>query len=44
MLIIDAYVEGKTGPITLYEVYYPLFNSKTLFKLDLSLCKGLKIH
>ena len=29
MLIIDAYVEGKTGPVTLYEVYYPLFNSKT---------------
>ena len=44
MLIIDAYVEGKTGPVTLYEVYYPLFNSKTLFKLDLSLCKGLKIN
>ena len=44
MLIIDAYVEGKTGPVTLYEVYYPLFNSKTLYKLDLSFCKGLKIN
>ena len=44
MLVIDAYVEEKKGPVTLYEVYYPLFNSKTLFKLDLSICKGLKIN
>ena len=43
MLVIDAFIEGKTGPTTLYEVYYPLLNSPTLFKLDLSICKGIKI-
>ena len=44
MLVIDAYVEGKTGPMPLYEVYYPLFNSPYLFQLDLSICDGLKIN
>ena len=44
MLVIDAYVEGKTGPFPLYEVYYPLFNSPYLFQLDLSICDGLKIN
>ena len=44
MLVIDAYVEGKTGPMSLYEVYYPLFNSPYLFQLDLSICDGLKIN
>ena len=43
MLIMDAYLEGKTGPMPIYEVYYPLFNSPTLFQLDLSICEGLKI-
>ena len=43
MLIIDTYVEGKTGPVSLYEVFYPLFNSPVLFQLDLSICEGLKI-
>ena len=43
ILVIDAYLEGKTGPKTLYEVYYPLFNSPYLFQLDLSICDGLKI-
>ena len=44
MLKIDAFVEGKTGPMSLYEVYYPLFNSPTLFQLDLSICEGMKIN
>ena len=43
ILVIDAYIEGKTGPVPLYEVYYPLFNSPTLFQLDLSICEGLQI-
>ena len=43
ILVIDAYLEGKIGPKTLYEVYYPLFNSPYLFQLDLSICDGLKI-
>ena len=44
MLVIDAYLEGKTGPFTLYEVFYPLLNSPTLFQLDLSICEGLQIN
>ena len=44
ILVIDAYVEGKTGPVALYEVYYPLFDSKILYKLDLSFCKGIRIN
>ena len=43
MLVINAEVEGKTGPIPIYEVYYPLFNSPFLFQLDLSICDGLKV-
>ena len=43
MLVINAEVEGKTGPIPIYEVYYPLYNSPFLFQLDLSICNGLKI-
>ena len=43
ILVINAYIGGKTGPVNLYEVYYPLFNSEKLYKLDLSICEGLKI-
>ena len=42
ILVIDAYIEGKTGPLSLYEVYYPLSGSK-LSQLDLTICEGLKI-
>ena len=44
MLVINAYIEGKTGPKPIYEVYYPLFNSPFLFQLDLSICDGLEIN
>ena len=43
ILVIDAYVEGKTGPLTLYEVYYPLSDS-ILSKLDLTICEGIKVN
>ena len=44
MLKIDALIEGKTGPATFYEVFYPLFNSPTLHQLNLSICEGIKIN
>ena len=42
ILKIDALIEGKQGPIALYEIYYP-FNNISLYQLDLSICEGIDI-
>ena len=39
ILKMDAYIEGKMGPIVVYEVFYPL-DSKNLVQLDISICEG----
>ena len=44
ILKMDTYIEGKTGPTSLYEIFYPLENSENLVKLDLTPCEGEKIH
>ena len=36
--------EGKKIPKVEYEIYYPLYNSNNLTKLDLSVCKDTKIQ
>ena len=43
ILKMDTYIEGKTGPTSLYEIFYPLENSENLVKLDLTPCEGEKI-
>ena len=40
---IDAKIEGKTGPSTIYEVYYPLLDPYKLEKLDLTICEGNQV-
>ena len=42
VLKMDAYIEGKTGPTVVYEVFYPL-DSEHLSQLDISICEGEKI-
>ena len=41
ILKVDAFVDGKIGPKTEYEVYYP-FTDK-LHQLDISICEGIDI-
>ena len=36
--------EGMKIPKVEYEVYFPLYENNTLAKLNLTLCKGMKIH
>ena len=40
ILKIDAFIEGKIGPKTEYQLYYP-FDKKYLHPLDISQCEGL---
>jgi hypothetical protein len=39
----DATVEGQTGPVVSYEIYYPL-DGIHLNSLDLSVCEGMDIQ
>ena len=43
ILKMDAYIEGKTGPTVVYEVFYPL-DSKNLVQLDISICEGNQVE
>ena len=40
---MDTYIEGKTGPTSLYEIFYPLYSNDKLVRLDLTPCEGQKI-
>ena len=40
---MDTFTEGKTGPTSLYEIFYPLDNANRLVKLSLTPCEGEKI-
>ena len=44
MIQIISEEEGMKIPKVEYEVYYPLYNSNDLKKLDLSFCKGSKVE
>ena len=44
ILLIILEVEGMKIPKVEYEVYYPSYNNNNLTKLNLTLCKGRKIH
>ena len=44
ILKMDTYIEGKTGPTVVYELFYPLENSNYLVQLDISICEGEKIN
>ena len=37
---MDTFIEGKTGPTTLYEIFYHFENSSNLIKLGLTPCEG----
>ena len=41
---MDTFTEGKTGPTSLYEIFYPFENSEKLIKLELTACEGEKIN
>ena len=43
ILKMDTFIEGKTGPTTLYEIFYHFDNSPNLVKLQLTPCEGEKI-
>ena len=43
ILKMDTYIEGKTGPTSVYEIFYPMDNSESLVKLSLTPCEGEKI-
>ena len=43
ILKMDTYIEGKTGPTVVYEIFYPFEDSENLVQLDLSICEGEKI-
>ena len=40
ILKMDTFIEGKTGPTTLYEIFYHFENSSNLIKLGLTPCEG----
>ena len=42
-LKMDTYIEGKTGPTVVYELFYPL-DSKNLVQLDISICEGKQVE
>ena len=43
ILKMDTFIEGKTGPTSVYQLFYPLYDPEKLIKLDLTPCEGEKI-